>query len=108
MPIMFDALLNLGLVYQGEKHYDLAISNFRKAVELQPNSAEAHNNLGFALLQNGNLKQAIQELRHSIELKPEYAGAHYNLAWRSKQAERSNRRMSNINLPASSMCVDSN
>ena len=49
-------------------------------MQLQPQVAEAHNNLGLALLQAGRSREAVQPLRQAVELRPEYGEAHYNLA----------------------------
>jgi Tfp pilus assembly protein PilF len=59
---------------------DEALATLRRAIELQPADAEAHNNVGIVLLQTGRPQDAIPSLRRAIELKPEYSEAHYNLA----------------------------
>ena len=48
-------------------------------VELKPDFAEAHNNLGNALQEPGKLDEAIACYRRALELKPDYAEAHNNL-----------------------------
>jgi tetratricopeptide (TPR) repeat protein/serine/threonine protein kinase len=61
---------------------------FRKAVELQPKSEEAHANLGLALGQQGKTKEAIASFREAIDIKPDYAPAWCNLGfalYRDKQ-----------------------
>ena len=52
---------------------------YRRALELKPDYAEAHNNLGIALKEQGNLDEAIACYRRALELKPDYAEAHSNL-----------------------------
>ena len=44
-----------------------------------PDYAEAHNNLGNALQDQGNLDEAVACYRRALELKPDYAEAHSNL-----------------------------
>ncbi len=56
-----------------------AIASFTRAVELDPQFAEAHNNLGVYLLQSGNTDSAIQHLRAAVALSPSWAKAHLNL-----------------------------
>ena len=41
--------------------------------------AEGHNNLGLALLQEGDAGTARAEFVEAVRLKPGYAEAHYNL-----------------------------
>ena len=51
----------------------------QKSVQLDPQDAGAHNNLGFLLQQaQGRLKEAEKSYRKAIELKPDNAKAHYN------------------------------
>ena len=53
--------------------------SYRKAIELNPDFAEAHSNLANLLKAFGKLKEAGISLRKAIELKPDYANAHSNL-----------------------------
>lgn len=57
----------------------VVIEQFRKAIELRPVFAEAHNHLGLALIQIGGEEEAITEFREAIRLNPIYADAHANL-----------------------------
>ena len=52
----------------------------RKLVKEKPNSADAHNDLGWALRQNGKLKEAENELRKALELDDTIAYGHSNLS----------------------------
>ncbi len=51
----------------------------RKAIELNPDFAQAHSNLAIILKDLGKLKDAELSTRKAIELKPELAEAHSNL-----------------------------
>ncbi|SVC59382.1 uncharacterized protein METZ01_LOCUS312236, partial [marine metagenome] len=51
----------------------------QKAVQLEPQDAEAHNNLGATLKELGSLGEAEASYRQAIALKPDYAEAHSNL-----------------------------
>ena len=51
----------------------------QKSVELNPQDAEAHNNLGFLLQENSKLKEAETSFGQAIVLKPDYVEAHSNL-----------------------------
>ena len=46
---------------------------------MQPDSAEAHNNLGGALKDQGKLDEAVACCRRALELKPDYTDAYINL-----------------------------
>ena len=58
---------------------DEAVACYRRALELQPDYAEAHSNLGNVLRDQGKLDEAIACCRRALELKPDFAEAHYNL-----------------------------
>ena len=49
-------------------------------MELKPDYAEAHSNLGVALQDQGKLDEAVACYRRALELKPDYADAHTNRA----------------------------
>jgi tetratricopeptide (TPR) repeat protein/serine/threonine protein kinase len=57
-----------------------AISFYRVAVALRPESPGAHTGLGVALAKRGKLDEAITSFRHALRLKPDYAGAYNNLS----------------------------
>ncbi len=52
----------------------------KKRAEEHPQDAEAQNDLGWALRQNGDLKAAEAKLRESIKLNPSLGYAHSNLS----------------------------
>ncbi len=58
---------------------DEALAAHGEAVRLRPDFAEAHNNLGNALLKKGAFAEAISAYRRTIALRPNYANAHNNL-----------------------------
>jgi uncharacterized protein (TIGR02466 family) len=51
----------------------------QKSIELDPQDAEAHNNLGVLLQHQGRLKEAEASCNKAITLKPDYTEAHFNL-----------------------------
>ena len=53
--------------------------SFEQALALRPDYAEAHNNLGIVLWQQGKLEQAVARFEQAIALRPDYAEAHNNL-----------------------------
>jgi tetratricopeptide (TPR) repeat protein len=58
---------------------DLAADSCRTALRLQPDYAEAANNLGLALLAQGRLDEAPDHFREALRLKPDFAMASNNL-----------------------------
>ena len=56
-----------------------AIAQINEALRINPEFAEAHNNLGFVLLQKGLVERGMAECREALRINPAYPGAHYNL-----------------------------
>jgi tetratricopeptide (TPR) repeat protein len=48
-------------------------------LELKPDYAEAHNNLGVALKKQGQIPEAAEHYYKALRLDPNYAAPHYNL-----------------------------
>ena len=63
-----------------EGRYEQAVEEFKKAIELDPDSADAHHLLGLAYLKTDTRVRALEELREAIRLRPEWVEAHYDLA----------------------------
>lgn len=58
---------------------DVAIQEFRKVVELQPDSAVYHAHLGEAYLKKGQYEEATGELKTALRLNPEMLDTHQSL-----------------------------
>lgn len=56
-----------------------AITEFQRAVEVDPEYAAAHLNLGYAYDRQGQIEEAVAEYRKAIELEPGNVFAHNNL-----------------------------
>jgi len=65
------------LVQQGR--LEEAVATFRRALELDPSDAEAHNDLGNILRQLGQEEAAVACYREALRLKPHLSTAHANL-----------------------------
>jgi tetratricopeptide (TPR) repeat protein len=59
---------------------DEAVKEFRKAIELDPESAHAHDNLATVLTEKKLFGEALEEYLTAIRLEPDAPTAHYNLA----------------------------
>jgi tetratricopeptide (TPR) repeat protein len=71
---------NLGLVYLDvRKNLKSAELNFRKAIEIDDSSADAHNNLGVVLKESGKYAEAERAYRRAIEIDSKCTSAHLNL-----------------------------
>jgi tetratricopeptide (TPR) repeat protein len=58
---------------------EVVLAEFREAVRLRPDFAEAYNNIGLVLAQKDDDRPAIAAFREAIRLRPDYADAHSNL-----------------------------
>jgi predicted O-linked N-acetylglucosamine transferase (SPINDLY family) len=79
-----------------------AAASYRRALEIQPGSAEMHFDLGTLLNELGQLDAAVTCYRHALEINPDYVEAHINLGVvlqkqnRLYEAEASYRRVLEI------------
>ena len=58
---------------------DKAMQSYTDAIQMAPNPARAHLNIGNILLLKGDLKGALDAFRTAIKFKQDYAGAYYNI-----------------------------
>src|ERR1039458_6387820 len=74
------------------------ISVDERVFKVKPDFAEAHNDLGNALVQLGKLDAAVTSYGRALALRPDFAEAHNNLGWallkqgRLEEAEATCRR----------------
>lgn len=59
--------------------FQQAFVHFRRVVEIKPDDAKAHYNLGVAYGSLGRYQDAIAAYKQAIRIKPDDAGAHSNL-----------------------------
>jgi tetratricopeptide (TPR) repeat protein len=70
----------LGHAYEYNKGMlDEAISEYKKALAINPNYYKAHNNLGVAYARKGRLDEAISEYKKTLAIKPSFVEAYNNL-----------------------------
>jgi Flp pilus assembly protein TadD len=72
------AYSNRGSVWIQKGDYGKAFADFNKAIELDPNYAEAYNNRGVAWDHKGDYDKAIADFNKAIELDPNNAEAYKN------------------------------
>ncbi len=69
---------NLGMLLQSRGEVDAAVRHYRRTVEIKPDYAYGHNNLGTAV-ESRDRRAAIAYFERALTLDPDYAKAHYNL-----------------------------
>ena len=73
---------NLGIVYYKKKLYDKGIEEYKEAIRIDPDCAEAHLGLGLAYYgEKGLYDEAIEEYKEAIRIKPDFAEVHFRLGW---------------------------
>ena len=60
-------------------YLDQAVIAFQSAININSGSADAHNNLGSVLIDQGNPEEAIKAFNEALAIKPDYAEAYYNM-----------------------------
>jgi tetratricopeptide (TPR) repeat protein len=81
----------------GAEGTDAAEAAYRKATDLQPDSAKAYNNLGMALRQQEKHAAAEAAFRKAIDLQPDSALAYCNLALELMEQARFNEALASVN-----------
>ncbi|HSE18622.1 MAG TPA: tetratricopeptide repeat protein [Pyrinomonadaceae bacterium] len=73
----------IGILEDQRKNYDVAADNYRKALEKDPNSVIAANNLAwlYATTGKGNLDEAIRLAQGAVQKNPNIAGFIDTLGW---------------------------
>ena len=69
----------LGNALENEGREADAIVQYRIALMLKPDYADAHEHLGNALASQGKLTEAIQQYEQALQLRPDFADAHDSL-----------------------------
>ena len=82
------ALQSLGVIAAQRGDFTQAETLLRRALELQPDYIDAHNNLGNLLQLTMRLSEAETCYRRVLELQPGYANAYYNLGNLLQQVNR--------------------
>ena len=72
-------LFELGKIYFTDKEFKLAQKVYKKAVELKPDSAEIHTNLGLTLYEMGLFLQAEKEYKDALKIDKNFVLAYNGL-----------------------------
>ena len=73
----------IGMLEDARKNYDAAIDNYKKALEKDPNTIIAANNLAwlYAVTGKGNLDEAVKLAQSVVQKNPNVAGFVDTLGW---------------------------
>ena len=74
-----ESLFHLGNAFYRDKKYENVEKSYKECLRINPNYAEAHNNLGVLLDDMGRKEDAEAECREALRINPDFAVAHYNL-----------------------------
>jgi len=78
----------LGTIRRRQGRKDEALMALKRAAELVPDDAEAHNNLGNALRDQYLLAEAEVCYQRALQLQPDFIEARYNLGYIFKEQKR--------------------
>jgi tetratricopeptide (TPR) repeat protein len=73
--------LQAGAEADKQRHFDVAIEEYKKATELAPKLPDGFVNLGQAYMENRDYGAAIAPLKRAVELAPDLASAHQLLGY---------------------------
>ena len=65
-----EVFVSLGLSYSDRGAFNKAIVELKKALELDPNYGEAHNELGYVYLAAGDFSKAVEHFKKYVSLSP--------------------------------------
>lgn len=71
-----------GICYERLKQWDKAVADFKKVLEIDPESADALNYLGYTWVdRNENLEEAFEMIRKAVALEPNSGAIVDSLGW---------------------------
>jgi TolB-like protein/DNA-binding winged helix-turn-helix (wHTH) protein/Tfp pilus assembly protein PilF len=77
-----EAHIAMAAAHDGDRNWRDAETEYKRAIELNPNSAWAHNWYGENLIDLGQTEAGIAEIRKAVDLDPLSTALRTNLAWR--------------------------
>jgi tetratricopeptide (TPR) repeat protein len=70
----------LAVLYDRQGDFQRSMTEYHRALELTPDSADLHNDIGYSFYCRGRWDQAEKHLRKAVELAPQHRKAWCNLA----------------------------
>lgn len=74
------AYFNRGNGHLRNKNYDRALSDYTRAIDLDPNYAMNYYNRGYVYQDQKDFRRAIQDYSSAIRISPSHAGSYFNRA----------------------------
>ena len=84
----YSSMMTLGLAYYQNGQYTACIETSQKALELNPESSSAHNNICAAYCARKEWDKAIIHCNKALELNPDFQRAKNNLNWALGELEK--------------------
>ena len=78
-PNSYRAHNEIGIIYLGQDRLDMAISEFKQAVALNPMFDQAYDNMGVAYDKKGDFDNAISQYKRALEINPNNPKIYNNL-----------------------------
>jgi tetratricopeptide (TPR) repeat protein len=78
-PDNYYAFLILGSAYRAKDDVNKAMESYQKAVEINPNFADAYLGLAAVYFLDEKVDEAIKYFKKAIEINPKHVAAYYNL-----------------------------
>ncbi|MFC1578581.1 tetratricopeptide repeat protein [Thermodesulfobacteriota bacterium] len=79
----------IGNIYLLNRKYDLAIKECKRAIALNPNSANGYSQLGLSLSYSGRTEEGIESIKKGMRLSPfQHSWNYWNLAIAYREADR--------------------
>ncbi len=82
--------LDIGIVNSDNAEYSEAIDEFKHAITLKPNYAEAHYHLGNAYFNLHRYEESLVSYKQAVKLKPKYVDAQFSLGILSSMLSNNN------------------
>lgn len=71
--------VKMGLLFINNNLINDAITEFKKAIELNPTEIDAYNNLGLAYIKLQDYQEALKIFSKALKIKPDYPDIHLNI-----------------------------
>jgi tetratricopeptide (TPR) repeat protein len=84
----YDSYINLGIVYYQAAKYEDAIKTWNKAIELNPKSAVAYNDIAAAYGAINQYDEEIKACEKALSIDPTMTLAKNNLKWAQSQKNK--------------------